>query len=171
MAMSHALAMPFSCRVAASPSVQRRVLQRYRSMCFSLDRVAFVSRCWFHPRTDFYIGSSSILLYCCGVTAVCRASRLKYNVLTAIVLLHCALIVAPQVWYSALTRSIALCGTAFIKWGQWSSTRPDMFPEGLCNSLAVLHKGAPSHKYAYTKVSVVSPLAKTTSSIQRCKHV
>ncbi|CAM9266582.1 unnamed protein product [Laminaria digitata] len=26
-----------------------------------------------------------------------------------------------------------------------------MFPEGLCSSLAVLHKGAPSHKYAYTK--------------------
>ncbi|CAN0340554.1 unnamed protein product, partial [Hapterophycus canaliculatus] len=51
-----------------------------------------------------------------------------------------------------LTHSIGLCGTAFIKWGQWSSTRPDMFPEKLCESLSVLHKGAPSHKYAYTKV-------------------
>ncbi|CAM9380778.1 unnamed protein product, partial [Sphacelaria rigidula] len=54
-------------------------------------------------------------------------------------------------WYGALTRSIALSGTAFIKWGQWSSTRPDMFPEELCRRLSVLHKGAPEHKYQYTK--------------------
>lgn len=57
-----------------------------------------------------------------------------------------------QVWYRALTYSIGKSGTAFIKWGQWSSTRPDMFPEGLCESLSVLHKGAPSHKLAHTKV-------------------
>ncbi|CAN0181351.1 unnamed protein product [Ectocarpus sp. 6 AP-2014] len=56
-----------------------------------------------------------------------------------------------KVWYRALTYSIGKSGTAFIKWGQWSSTRPDMFPEGLCESLSVLHKGAPSHKLAHTK--------------------
>lgn len=28
-----------------------------------------------------------------------------------------------------------------------------MFPEGLCKSLSVLHKGAPSHNYPHTKVS------------------
>lgn len=56
-----------------------------------------------------------------------------------------------QVWYGALTRSIGMSGTAFIKWGQWSSTRPDMFPEGLCEKLAVLHKGAPSHSFGHTK--------------------
>ena len=41
-----------------------------------------------------------------------------------------------------------------------------MFPEGLCRSLAVLHKGAPSHRYPYTKVqkgrhfwtSIVDPI-------------
>eukprot|EP00904_Undaria_pinnatifida_P013619 jgi/Undpi1/9388/HiC_scaffold_27.g11846.m2 len=66
-------------------------------------------------------------------------------------LAYCSSWFRENVWYGALTRSIALCGTAFIKWGQWSSTRPDMFPEGLCKSLAVLHKGAPCHKYAYTK--------------------
>lgn len=27
-----------------------------------------------------------------------------------------------------------------------------MFPEGLCKSLSVLHKGAPSHNYGHTKV-------------------
>ncbi|CAM9980435.1 unnamed protein product, partial [Ectocarpus sp. 8 AP-2014] len=37
-----------------------------------------------------------------------------------------------KVWYRALTYAIGKSGTAFIKWGQWSSTRPDMFPEGLC---------------------------------------
>ncbi|CAM9738556.1 unnamed protein product [Choristocarpus tenellus] len=56
-----------------------------------------------------------------------------------------------KVWFGALTQSLALSGTAFIKWGQWSSTRPDMFPEGLCKMLTVLHKDAPAHRYTYTK--------------------
>ncbi|CAM9758644.1 unnamed protein product [Discosporangium mesarthrocarpum] len=56
-----------------------------------------------------------------------------------------------KVWYNALTQSIAMGGTAFIKWGQWSSTRPDMFPEALCNILSVLHKDAPTHPYSYSK--------------------
>lgn len=75
--------------------------------------------------------------------------QLLCRAVSCCVVLCCAVV---QVWYGALTRSIALSGTAFIKWGQWSSTRPDMFPEGLCRSLSVLHKGAPSHRYAHTKV-------------------
>ena len=37
----------------------------------------------------------------------------------------------PRAW-------LASAGPAFIKWGQWAATRPDMFPGDLCDALAVL---------------------------------
>lgn len=55
------------------------------------------------------------------------------------------------VWYNWLASSLANGGAAFIKWGQWSSTRPDMFPEELCVALSKLHSKAPSHSYAFTQ--------------------
>ncbi|CAM9506594.1 unnamed protein product [Chrysoparadoxa australica] len=54
-------------------------------------------------------------------------------------------------WYALLVNTIAWSGAAFIKWGQWSSTRPDMFPEALCQALAVLHSTAPTHGYSHSK--------------------
>jgi aarF domain-containing kinase len=36
-------------------------------------------------------------------------------------------------------------GPAFIKWGQWASTRPDLFPQDLCAALEKLQTKAPSH--------------------------
>ena len=42
-------------------------------------------------------------------------------------------------------------GAAFIKWGQWSSTRPDMFPQELCIALSSLHAHAPIHSFSFTK--------------------
>ena len=45
-------------------------------------------------------------------------------------------------------------GAAFIKWGQWSSTRPDMFPEELCTALSSLHARAPIHSFSFTKQQV-----------------
>jgi hypothetical protein len=32
----------------------------------------------------------------------------------------------------------AQAGPAFIKWGQWAATRPDLFPTDLCHSLEQL---------------------------------
>ena len=47
----------------------------------------------------------------------------------------------------ALSRS----GPAFIKWGQWASTRADMFPQRLCDEMSMLHSNAPSHSFKYTR--------------------
>jgi hypothetical protein len=33
-----------------------------------------------------------------------------------------------QAWYRLLTWTLARAGCAFIKWGQWAATRPDLFP-------------------------------------------
>ena len=54
-------------------------------------------------------------------------------------------------WYSLLCRIIGHSGAAFIKWGQWSSTRPDMFNEEFCTALSSLHDSAPVHSFSFTE--------------------
>jgi len=54
------------------------------------------------------------------------------------------------VWFRLLCHIIGSSGAAFIKWGQWSSTRPDMFPEELCKALSRLHAKAPIHSLGFT---------------------
>lgn len=44
-------------------------------------------------------------------------------------------------------------GPAFIKWGQWAATRPDMFPADLCRILAALQTGAPRHDFRYASAA------------------
>jgi aarF domain-containing kinase len=42
-------------------------------------------------------------------------------------------------------------GPAFIKWGQWGSTRYDLLPPSLTDQLAKLTNSAPTHKFDITK--------------------
>ena len=59
------------------------------------------------------------------------------------------------IWYKLLRWAIENSGAAFIKWGQWSSTRPDMFPVELCDKLTKLQSGAPVHKSYQCLCSVI----------------
>eukprot|EP00597_Dinobryon_sp_UTEXLB2267_P000404 CAMPEP_0170074696 /NCGR_PEP_ID=MMETSP0019_2-20121128/11956_1 /TAXON_ID=98059 /ORGANISM="Dinobryon sp., Strain UTEXLB2267" /LENGTH=488 /DNA_ID=CAMNT_0010285169 /DNA_START=282 /DNA_END=1748 /DNA_ORIENTATION=- len=63
-----------------------------------------------------------------------------------------------SVWFPLLQTSIAHSGAAFIKWGQWASSRPDIFSEKLCEQLAFLQSDAPTHAYSYTKQRVAAEL-------------
>ncbi|KXZ56229.1 hypothetical protein GPECTOR_1g2 [Gonium pectorale] len=47
-------------------------------------------------------------------------------------------------------------GAAFIKWGQWSATRVDLFPDDFCEALSSLHDRAPTHSFAFTRKQVES---------------
>ena len=62
------------------------------------------------------------------------------------------------VWFSLLRFGISHGGAAFIKWAQWASTRPDIFPEELCSVLASLQSGAPAHSLAFTKRQIKKEL-------------
>ena len=52
-----------------------------------------------------------------------------------------------QCWYPWVTQCLAHSGAAFIKWGQWTSTRNDMFPDVFCQALSQLHNEAPAHDW------------------------
>lgn len=61
---------------------------------------------------------------------------------------------ARDLAWRLLLFSIRNGGAAFIKWGQWSATREDMFPTELCRVLANLHDQAPTHSWAESKRSI-----------------
>mmetsp|Transcript_1885 Transcript_1885/g.2607 ORF Transcript_1885/g.2607 Transcript_1885/m.2607 type:complete len:687 (-) Transcript_1885:337-2397(-) len=63
-----------------------------------------------------------------------------------------------KIWYTWIASCLASSGPAFIKWGQWASTRYDIFPESLCSALSRLHNDAPAHSWRYTQKLLESSL-------------
>ncbi|KAJ4807729.1 Protein kinase superfamily protein [Rhynchospora pubera] len=70
-----------------------------------------------------------------------------------------------QTWLHVVRRTLEKAGPAFIKWGQWAATRPDLFPADLCSELSKLHTKAPAHSFAYTKRSVEKSFGRKISDI------
>lgn len=55
---------------------------------------------------------------------------------------------------SLLIGSLARCGPVGIKWGQWASTRYDLFEDDFCEALGTLTNRAPAHSFACTRETV-----------------
>jgi aarF domain-containing kinase len=70
-----------------------------------------------------------------------------------------------KTWLRLVHRTLELAGPAFIKWGQWAATRPDLFPCDLCTELSKLHTKAPAHSFAYTKKTVEKAFGRKLSEI------
>ena len=56
--------------------------------------------------------------------------------------------VGRELWLDQLVWTLQQSGPAFIKWGQWASTRPDLFPADVCDRLEQLQTSAPQHSLA-----------------------
>ncbi|KAL2651822.1 hypothetical protein R1flu_019950 [Riccia fluitans] len=54
-------------------------------------------------------------------------------------------------WLQLLLSTLEHAGPAFIKWGQWAATRPDVFPQDICEWLSKLHMQAPAHSFKETR--------------------
>ena len=63
-----------------------------------------------------------------------------------------------DVWYKWLATCMGHAGAAWIKWGQWSATRTDMFPDTLCRALSTLHADAPAHDFRFSQAMMESSL-------------
>lgn len=68
-------------------------------------------------------------------------------------------------WLQVVHRTLEKAGPAFIKWGQWAATRPDLFPRDLCSELTKLHSKAPEHSFGYTKLAVEKAFGRRISDI------
>lgn len=56
--------------------------------------------------------------------------------------------------WKLLLGSMSSAGAAFIKWGQWSATRRDLFPDDLCEMLSTLHDHAPVHSTRHSRRAI-----------------
>ncbi|GAB2212825.1 hypothetical protein Drorol1_Dr00020820 [Drosera rotundifolia] len=70
-----------------------------------------------------------------------------------------------KLWLQVVHGTLEKAGPAFIKWGQWAATRPDLFPRDLCTELSKLHTNAPEHSFAYTKKTVEKAFGRKISEI------
>ncbi|XP_047328884.1 probable serine/threonine-protein kinase abkC [Impatiens glandulifera] len=70
-----------------------------------------------------------------------------------------------KVWLSTLHLTLERAGPAFIKWGQWAATRPDLFPQDLCSELSKLHMKAPEHSFSHTKKTVEKAFGRKLSDM------
>ncbi|KAJ6364091.1 hypothetical protein OIU76_029101 [Salix suchowensis] len=73
--------------------------------------------------------------------------------------------VTLKIWLHVVHRTLEKAGPAFIKWGQWAATRPDLFPRDLCTKLSELHSKAPEHSFAYTKKTIERAFGRKLSEI------
>ena len=64
-------------------------------------------------------------------------------------------------WLKLLVSTLERCGPVGIKWGQWASTRYDIFEDDLCDALGALTNAAPVHARAWTDQVVQEELGQT----------
>ncbi|GMI72784.1 Activity of BC1 complex Kinase 10a [Hibiscus trionum] len=133
-------------------------------------RVALAQRTLVEP--EYYPSQNSLSM--CAQNGHALVSSLLLSVLEVVILLMRALyltvlfspsiIMAPfadscgpqfrKKWLEVVHRTLEMAGPAFIKWGQWAATRPDLFPRDLCIKLSELHSKAPEHSFAHTKKTI-----------------
>lgn len=70
-----------------------------------------------------------------------------------------------QTWLRLVRQTLEKAGPAFIKWGQWAATRPDLFPGDLCTELSKLHSKAPAHSFSYTKKTIEKAFGRKISDL------
>ena len=103
-----------------------------------------------------------------GVILFLRVIQLSILFAPAIMIAPFADTFGPQFrrrWLHIVHSTLEKAGPAFIKWGQWAATRPDLFPVDLCSELSKLHMNAPAHSFSYTKKTIEKAFNRRLSEI------
>nr|CAB3454635.1 unnamed protein product [Digitaria exilis] len=103
-----------------------------------------------------------------GITLLIRAVHLTFLFFPATALAPFAdkfSVAVRRRWLSLVRQTLEKAGPAFIKWGQWAATRPDLFPSDLCVELAKLHSAAPAHGFSYSKAAIEKAFGRELSEI------
>lgn len=89
-----------------------------------------------------------------GLTVVYLITRFTHGHMFPIILRkgNYSLVKGKHIYRSQVTiAGIEFLGPIFIKFGQWASTRKDLFPEDVCRTLSLLQHNASAHSWIYTK--------------------
>ncbi|KYR01542.1 putative protein serine/threonine kinase [Tieghemostelium lacteum] len=87
-----------------------------------------------------------------NAVTVARIIELSIYFLPSLLTLPCAFIPGLEdLWWRMMLGTIQFSGPCWIKFGQWISTRPDLFPQLLCEKFSQLHSRCPSHSFQITK--------------------
>ncbi|KAF8414005.1 hypothetical protein HHK36_002003 [Tetracentron sinense] len=135
-----------------------------------IGELAWTQRTWadgehFPTRNTLYMHAQDGHAYFTSfVLSVLEAFILFLRVIYLTILFSPSIAMAPfadclgvefrKTWLHVVHLTLEKGGPAFIKWGQWAATRPDLFPRDLCTELAKLHTKAPAHSFAYTKRTI-----------------
>ena len=68
-------------------------------------------------------------------------------------------------WMRLMIWTLHQAGPAFIKWGQWASTRSDLFPTDLCRALEQLQTSAPAHPAVQSRAIIEAAFGRPIASI------
>lgn len=68
-------------------------------------------------------------------------------------------------WFLVLKTCIEKAGPAFLKWGQWAATRPDLFSPEVCSTFQLLQTDAPKHNFEHTRASVETSFGRTLEEL------
>ncbi|KVH89585.1 probable serine/threonine-protein kinase abkC [Cynara cardunculus var. scolymus] len=131
---------------------------------------------YFQPRNTLYMhAEDGHALLISSILSVFEGLVLLVRALYLAILFSPSIAMAPfaeyfgsssrKRWLRIVRRTLEIAGPAFIKWGQWAATRPDLFPRDLCTELSKLHTKAPEHSFAYTKKTVEKAFGRKISEI------
>jgi predicted unusual protein kinase regulating ubiquinone biosynthesis (AarF/ABC1/UbiB family) len=70
-----------------------------------------------------------------------------------------------EYWLGMMVRSLERAGCSFMKFGQWLSMRPDLFPADVIDALSKLRNDAPSHSLEHTRQSILQSFGKEIEEI------
>ncbi|KAA8515387.1 hypothetical protein F0562_019002 [Nyssa sinensis] len=130
----------------------------------------------FQPRNTLYMPAEDGHAFLTSlILSVLEGIVLLLRVLYLAILFSPSIAMAPfadclglqfrKIWLQLVHHTLERAGPAFIKWGQWAATRPDLFPRDLCTELAELHTKAPEHSFSYTKKTIERAFGRKLSEI------
>ncbi|GJT33088.1 probable serine/threonine-protein kinase abkC [Tanacetum coccineum] len=166
---------------AVSFALSRSQLIAPGILAFLLGELAWTQRSWaeaegFSYKNDFYnhaqdghVYLTSFLFSLVELVVLClRAVYLAFLFTPCIAMAPFADsfgLEFRKTWLQCVHCTLEKAGPAFIKWGQWAASRPDLFPKDLCAVLAELQTKAPAHSYAYTKKTIEKAFCRRLTEI------
>ncbi|XVF04068.1 hypothetical protein REPUB_Repub05bG0049300 [Reevesia pubescens] len=166
---------------AVSLALSRSNLLAPGVMAFIIGELAWTQQKWaeaegFSAKDTFYMQAQDGRIYLASlVFFLLEFVILLFRAIYLVILFSPSVAMAPfvdslgvefrKMWLHIVHHTLEKAGPAFIKWGQWAATRPDLFPRDLCAVLAELHTNAPSHSFSFTKKSVENAFGRKLTEI------